>query len=132
VDPIHHIGATVAKGTPIHLLEVVGGGNSGLTDAVVPNSVSDAPLSGTEPLIAIGGLANWTREIIENALGTLGDGVNPLQGAVRFIEGTHASLVFPGVNGDEFDAFMEMGAEMFTFGLSGGTSISFPDTTVIQ
>jgi hypothetical protein len=131
VDPINHIGAATAKGTPIHLIEVVGGGNSGLPDAVVPNSVSDAPLSGTEPLITIGGLANWTREVIEDANETLGDGINPLQGAVRFIEGTHASLVFPGV-ADEFAAFTEMTQEMSTFGANGGTSITFGNTAVIQ
>ncbi|MDP6739262.1 MAG: Ig-like domain-containing protein [Planctomycetota bacterium] len=133
VDPIHHIRAvTVGKGLPIHLLEVVGGGNSGLTDAVVPTSVPDAPLSGTEPLITIGGLDSWTQTQIISSGGTITDGGNPLQGAVRFIEGTHASLVSPGVGVDEAAAFAEMGAEMFTFGASGGTSITFPDTTVIQ
>ncbi|HIK59173.1 MAG TPA: hypothetical protein EYF98_00595, partial [Planctomycetes bacterium] len=132
VDPIHHIGATVAKGTPIHLLEVVGGGSSGLTDAVVPNSVSDAPLSGTEPLITIGGLDSWTQALVNSSGGTITNGGLPLQGAVRFIEGTHASLVSPGVGVDEAAAFAEMGAEMFIFGATGGTSITFPDTSVIQ
>jgi len=133
VDPIHHIGAVVVgKGTPIHLLEVVGGGNSGLPDAVVPNAVSDAPLSGTEPLITIGGLDSWTQTLITSSGGTLGDGVNPLQGAVRFVDGTHASFVSPGVGADESAAFTEMGFEMFTFGASRGMVITFSDTTVIQ
>ncbi len=133
VDPIHHIAAVTARSTPVHLVEVVGGGSSGLPDDVVPNSVPSAPLSGTEPLIEIGGLVDWTRALVDLNGGTLGfSGGPPLQGAVRFIEGTHSSLVFPGATVDELAAYLEMGSETATFAWDLGSSITFPDTTVIQ
>ncbi len=132
VDPVHHIGALAASGDPIHLVEVVGGGNTGVADMVVPNFVADAPLSGTDPLILIANLESWTAQLFNDNGGQINSGISTMQGVVRFIEGTHASLVSPGTTADELAAFSEMGVEMATLGASQGAAINAFDTSVIQ
>ena len=63
-DPINY-GATAASLHPIHLIEVVGGAGS-LPDQVVPNSVENAPLAGTEPLAKVMGLKSTNRSVVDD------------------------------------------------------------------
>ena len=96
------VGTEFSNMTPIHLIEVVGGGLANtaggpdtmptLPDLVVPNSVVGAPLSGTDPLVAAMGLTQVTSS---NTPFTGNPGVEPAQGAVNFLKGKHSSLVVP-------------------------------------
>ncbi len=86
-DPNNHAGALAATGTPVHLIEVVGGnpdenGDTWLSDQVIPNQGS-YPLAGTEPLAALMGLPSVAA-------------TTPGSGIVRFLEGTHSSILDPG------------------------------------
>jgi pimeloyl-ACP methyl ester carboxylesterase len=83
-DPVNY-GAQAASLHPIHLIEVVGGAGS-LPDQVVPNSVVNAPLSGTEPLAKIMGLQSVNRTVTDNK------GVRAI---VRFTQGDHSSILSP-------------------------------------
>ncbi|AKS42959.1 alpha/beta hydrolase [Wenzhouxiangella marina] len=77
-DPINW-GATTVQTNSVLLQQVAG-------DTVIPNFVPGAPLSGTEPLIAVMGLDPIT--------GTTQDPLG-IRGAVRLIQGTHGSLLDP-------------------------------------
>ena len=83
-DPINYA-AAAAKLHPIHLIEVVGGAGS-LPDQVVPNSVENAPLAGTEPLAKVMGLKSASRTVRDDK------GVRAI---VRFNQGDHSSLLKP-------------------------------------
>ena len=106
VDPINFAsllaGTDITNMTPMHLIEVVGGGLADtaggpetmptLSDLVVPNNVVGAPLSGTDPLVAELGLTEVTSA---NAPLTGIPGVNPAQGFVKYLKGKHSSLIVP-------------------------------------
>jgi pimeloyl-ACP methyl ester carboxylesterase len=106
VDPINFAsllaGTDITNMTPLHLIEVVGGGLADtlagsetlptLSDLVVPNNVADAPLSGTDPLVAELGLTEVTSA---NAPLTGTPGVAPAQGFVKYLKGKHSSLIVP-------------------------------------
>jgi pimeloyl-ACP methyl ester carboxylesterase len=113
-DPIN-FAAAAAEYLPIHMIEVVGGADS-LPDQVVPNSVPGAPLSGTEPLAAMMGLASVT-------ITTFGEG-----GIVRFTAGDHSSLLSIEASAA---ATVEMQTEIAGFLSSGGTIIPITDPSVI-
>ncbi|MCF6264347.1 MAG: Ig-like domain-containing protein [Xanthomonadales bacterium] len=111
-DPINWAAAS-AGGNTILLHEVIG-------DAVIPNSVPGAPLSGTEPLIAAMGLATIT-ETVQDAAG--------IRGVARFIPpATHGSLLRPA---DSPSATFEMHRQMASMILSGGTAVGVNDPTVL-
>jgi len=117
-DPNNHAATVVANQTPVHMLEVVGdGGEINLPDQVIPNTTS-LPLAGTEPLAAIMGLS----------------GVNvttPGSGLVRFIEGSHSSLLSPA---DSAAATLEMQtqvASFFSTANAGSPTIVINNTSVI-
>ena len=113
-DPINF--ATSAAGNhPIHMIEVVGGGGN-LPDQVVPNTVTGAPLSGTEPLARMMGLASIT---------TTTSGVD---GIVRFSAGDHSSLLSIAASPS---ATVEMQSEVAGFMATGGFTIPITDTSVI-
>lgn len=83
-DPINMTSAIVD--TPVHMIEQVGGGvnddgSTALPDQVIPNTTS-LPLSGTEPLAAVMGLQGVSS-------------TTPGRGLVRFITGSHSSLLSP-------------------------------------
>ncbi|MEO8010451.1 MAG: Ig-like domain-containing protein [Dokdonella sp.] len=101
------------------LQEVVGGGNV-LPDQVIPNAVPGAPLSGTEPLIRILGLASIT-QTTQSATG--------IRGAVRFIVGDHGSLLSPAASQA---ATQEMQGEMASLLVSGGTVVQIANPSVIR
>ncbi len=121
-DPINYAGAVAASGTPVLLIEVIGGGpQGGLADLVIPNSVPGAPFAGTEPLIAALGLTDIT------ATATGG-----IQGAVRFIEGSHGSLLTPVGTAGDAAAFAEMQSQVRSFHASDGQDVTVTDTAVIM
>jgi hypothetical protein len=126
VDPINHAATASALGTPLHLVEVIGGGpGGGLPDDVIPNCVPDAPLSGTDALITALGLT-----LVTNATGDYN--ASPAQAAVRFIEGLHSSVINPGMTPAELAAFLELQSQAVIFATSGGTLVDITDGSVTQ
>jgi Bacterial virulence factor lipase N-terminal len=93
---------------------------NGCPDAVIPNRVAGAPLSGTEPLIAtmgIPGIATTT----QNAAG--------IRGAVRFLKGDHGSLLSPAKDGP---TTVEMQTQMANMIASGGTAVPVTNASVVK
>jgi hypothetical protein len=111
-DPINW-GATTARTNSVLLHQVAG-------DTVIPNAVAGAPLSGTEPLIAVMGLEPITRSTVE----PLG-----IRGAVRFIQGSHGSLLDPTAS-----PFVtgEMQAQATDMMASGGSEVVVGNSSLIQ
>lgn len=121
-DPINfalpsNAGMLPSKNLLLH--EVVGGG-SVLPDQVIPNSVAGAPLSGTEPLIRILGLASITGST-QSASG--------IRGATRFLVGDHGSLLSPAASAA---ATAEMQGEMASMIVSQGTAVQVANPSVIR
>ena len=107
-DPIN-FAERAAAANPIHMIEVIG-------DQVVPNTVENASLAGTEELARVMGLPAVSATTSGSAL-------------VRFIEGDHASILSPEVS---LEAFTEMQGQTANFAVSGGTMIQINDATVVQ
>jgi hypothetical protein len=116
-DPVNYGFVTAQNAILLH--EVVGGG-SVLPDQVIPNVVTGAPLSGTEPLIRVMGLTPITATTQDP---------NGIRGVVRFIEGDHGSLLSPAASPA---ATTEMQRQMASFMASGGTAVQVTDTSVIR
>ncbi|MBX3726519.1 MAG: Ig-like domain-containing protein [Xanthomonadales bacterium] len=89
-------------------------------DTVVPNAVPGAPLSGTEPMIRVLGLAPITATT-QNAAG--------IRGAVRFNAGDHGSLLNPAAS---MAVTAEMQGQAASFIASNGTAVLVQNTSVIQ
>ncbi len=106
---------TTATGAPI-----AGAPANGCPDAVIPNTVPGAPLSGTEPLVATMGLSAITATT-QNA--------NGIKGIVRFIKGDHGSLLSPA---KDAATTVEMQTEMASMVASGGTAVQVTNTSVIK
>lgn len=117
-DPIN-FGELAAQRHPVLLHEIVGGPESP-PDQVVPNSVPGAPLSGTEPLIRVMGLDAITGSVQDP------DGV---RGAVRFITGSHGSLIDPSTSPA---TTVEMQTQMASMVASDGRAVQVADPSVIQ
>lgn len=113
-DPVI-LGKKAADKHPIHLQEVVGLNGVG-SDKVIPNRVTGAPLSGTEPLISIMGLKSITQ-------------TGTPDGVVRFTEGAHGSLLDPS---NSLAATTEMQAETAVFQAKRGTVIPVFNPTMVQ
>ncbi len=111
-DPINW-GALAVQTNSIVLQQVRG-------DAVVPNAVAGAPLSGTEPLIRVMGLTAITATT-QNPLG--------IRGAVRMIQGGHGSLLSPA-DGPAVTA--EMQGQTASMVASGGAAVVIGNTALIQ
>lgn len=121
-DPINFALATngtLLASKRLLLQEVVGGGNV-LPDQVVPNSVAGAPLSGTEPLIRVLGLASIT-QTTQSATG--------IRGVVRFTQGDHGSLLSPAASAA---ATAEMQGEMASLLATGGAAVQISNPSVIR
>ncbi len=116
-DPINYAARLTARGTPIHLSEVIGGRKFG-PDDVVPNAVAGAPLSGTEPLARALGLES----IFASTM------ANPVRGIVRFTAGGHGSLLDLDIS---VDAFIEMQNQMMEFVTTQGTSVTILNESVV-
>ena len=135
-DPINYASLSANKNILVH--EVVGGsspiaGDSSnaslynangkwLPDQVIPNSVATSPLSGTEPLIAALGLTSI------KATTQSSDG-KAIRGAVRFVTGTHGSLLDPSASPQ---ATIEMQTEMATYLASGGLVVPVNNPAVVK
>lgn len=111
-DPINW-GATTAANNSVLLQQVK-------DDAVVPNAVPGAPLSGTEPLIRVMGLDAITA--------TTADPMG-IRGAVRMIQGGHGSLLDPSA-GPAVTA--EMQGQAASMVASGGATVVINNTSVIK
>lgn len=110
-DPINYGFVTASNRVLLH--QVAG-------DTVVPNAVPGAPLSGTEPMIRVLGLAPITATT-QNAAG--------IRGAVRFTAGSHGSLLDPSASPA---VTAEMQGQAASFIASGGTTVLVQNTSVIQ
>ncbi|MBC3764664.1 VolA/Pla-1 family phospholipase [Neptunicella marina] len=118
-DPVN-FASTIGANTHVHMIEVVGGnpdsqGGTFPSDQVIPNTTS-LPLAGTEPLAALMGLP---------AVSTTTEG----NGLVRFLEGTHSSLLDPGPS---MAATVEMQKQTAAFVASGGAAIVVENTAVVK
>jgi pimeloyl-ACP methyl ester carboxylesterase len=113
-DPINW-GATTVQTNSVLLHQVAG-------DTVIPNAVPGAPLSGTEPLIRVMGLSPIT---------DAGQNVDPagIRGAVRFIQGSHGSLLDPTAS---LAVTTEMQTQATSMMASGGAAVLVGDTSLIQ
>ncbi|WP_395377102.1 Ig-like domain-containing protein [Marinicella sp. W31] len=111
-DPIN-FGALATQTNNIILHEIIG-------DQVITNTVPNAPLSGTEPLIAVMGLQSLSATTVDAA---------GLDGAVRFIEGDHGSILSPAAS---LAATIEMQSQVASFHASAGTALVITNTDVVQ
>jgi dienelactone hydrolase len=116
-DPVNYGFVTAQNRVLLH--EVVGGG-SVLPDQVIPNTVAGAPLSGTEPLIRVMGLA---------PLVTTAQDANGIRRAARFILGDHGSLLSPAAS---VAATVEMQSQMASFIVTGGAAVQVLDPSVLR
>lgn len=117
-DPINYGFASATNAIVLH--EVVGDGASVLPDQVIPNRVTGAPLSGTEPMIAALGLPAITAST---------QSANGVRGAVRFIAGDHGSLLSPAASPA---ATAEMQGQMASLIVSAGQAVQVTNTSVIR
>lgn len=117
-DPINYA-AAAAQLHPIHLIEVVGGPHTP-PDQVIPNTVGDAPLAGTEPLGRLMGLQVVNRST-QNRAG--------LRALVRFSAGDHASLLSPVA---AVGVTAEMQGQILSFFNSEGRALEIIYRPVIQ
>lgn len=116
-DPINH-GAAASASHSIHMIEVVGG-NSSPADQVIPNTVADAPLSGTDPLARVMGLTATTA----NAANAAG-----LHTLVQFNAGDHSSILLPTAS---LAATVEMQTQTAAFMATNGTQLPITNGSVI-
>ena len=111
-DPINWGELTVATNSV--LLQQVAG------DAVVPNAVPGAPLSGTEPLIRVMGLTPIT-QTTQDPMG--------IRGAVRMLQGSHGSLLDPSASPA---VTAEMQGQAASMVASGGSTVVIGNTSLIK
>ncbi len=130
-DPINYVSLMASQAIPTHVIEIIGNDTDNLPDQVIPNVVPTAPLSGTESAIALLGLSGVST--------TTQDVDNTVSGAVRYLYGTHGSILDPrtieGVadNAEKTAAATgEMQRQITDFFSSGGTLISIADETLVQ
>lgn len=117
-DPINYAAAAAAA-HPIHMIEVVGGGGS-LPDQSVPNSVAGAPLAGTEPLARLMAL---------KSIGATAQDAAGIRGIVRFIAGSHSSILDPSPSPP---VTAEMQSETAGFAATAGTILTITNPDVVQ
>lgn len=130
-DPVNYAGTLAATQTPTHLIEVVGNGVDNLADQVIPNTVSTAPLGGTEGAIALLGLSGISE--------TTQSAESPISGAVRYLLGSHSSILSPthqeGITASPeaaARATAEMQSQVANFFSSNGHLISVQDADIVN
>jgi len=85
-DPVNYASDVVASETPVFMIEAIG-------DSVIPNTVENKPLAGTEPLAALLGLDGISTT-------TTSEDGTPVSGIVRFGgDAEHGSLVDSSASG---------------------------------
>ncbi|MBL8258984.1 MAG: Ig-like domain-containing protein [Candidatus Competibacteraceae bacterium] len=117
-DAINY-GAAAAARHPIHLIEVVGG-DGVPSDRVIPNTVAEAPLSGTEPLARIMGLRSLSRSAWDD---------RGLRAIVRFTRGDHGSIINPTA---DVGTTAEMQGQLISFLQSVGTQLDIRFHPVVK
>ena len=136
-DPINYAALTANKN--ILVQEVVGGsaplaGDAAASacatcydasgnwrpDQVVPNFVPNAPLSGTNPLVAVLGATTITSTTLTPT---------GIRGVVRFVTGEHGSLLDPTHSPQ---TTVEMQTEAVNFLASGGTYVPITNPAVVK
>jgi pimeloyl-ACP methyl ester carboxylesterase len=115
-DSINFAFATTGKS--ILAQEVVGDATHP-SDQVIPNTVPGAPLSGTEPLLAVLGLSSITSTTQAVSI----------RGVVRFTQGVHGSLLDPTSSAA---VTIEMQGEMASMLASGGQAVIIQNSSVIR
>ncbi len=114
---------------PLFAMEVIGGGPlGGFPDVVVPNQASGNPLGGTEPFITQAGLAPVS------VTTTVPTGQ---RAAVRYIEGSHSSVLTPVINGQSpaasnAAAYPEMQEALTEFHATEGATVTVTDPALVQ
>ena len=111
-DPINW-GAQAALTNSVIVQQIAG-------DTVVPNFVQGAPLSGTEPLMAVMGLD----PIVETTTDPVG-----IQGAIRMLVGSHGSLLDPSASPA---ATAELQGQAASMVASGGAQVVIGNPSIIQ
>ncbi len=119
-DPINYTTAVATtQAGKIFAIEVVGNGTEGTSDQVIPNSVTTAPLSGTEPLVQYLGTTNLESDTTPVAPGK----------TARFTVGDHGSILDPSAS---LPATTAMQTQMANFVGSRGTYLPVVDASVLQ
>ena len=121
-DPTNYA-ARLAATTPVLLHEVVGGGanddgSTAPSDQVIPNTTA-IPTSGTEALARVMGLPSISSTTV---------GETPQSGIVRFISGSHGSLLNPS---DSVATTTEMQLQVAAYFQSMGTAIVVTNEGVV-
>lgn len=114
-DPINYA-ASAADHHPVHAIEIIGPP----PDQTIPNSASDAPLAGTEPLLQAMELTS---------VGTTVSDPDGLRVAVRFLAGEHGSLINPA---PDPAVTLEIQQEIAAFMTSQGTFLPITNTAIVQ
>ena len=126
-DAINYVGLGATG--PLFAMEVIGGGPlGGFTDLVVPNQAAGNPLGGTEPFITQAGLASVS------VTTTVPGGQ---RAAVRYIEGSHSSVLTPVINGQSpaasnAAAYPEMQEALTEFHATEGATVTVTDPAFVQ
>ncbi len=126
-DAINYVGLGATG--PLFAMEVIGGGPlGGFTDLVVPNLAAGNPLGGTEPFIQQAGLASVS------VTTTVPGGQ---RAAVRYIEGSHSSVLTPVINGQSpaasnAAAYPEMQEALTEFHATEGATVTVTDPALVQ
>ncbi|WOH37838.1 lipase [Thalassotalea fonticola] len=130
-DMMNYAQKLVDTGTPLHTIEIIGDGMDNLPDQGVINSVASAPLAGSTPLIdQLLGLST----VSETTMAEEGT----ISGAVKFLNGHHNSLVWPGTRPESMDAVLsaratqEMQMQIATYFASGAKAIVITDEAVVK
>ena len=126
VDPLNHA-SDAADNHDILLFEVVGDGDSLLSDQVIPNASATAPLAGTEPLIRAMGLT----QIDQSSADTSGDVV------IKYSAGHHGSILTPNDADGNADALSaatigEMHTSLATYIATGSAVVGGVSSSVIS
>lgn len=126
-DPVNYGGVitTAVPGLlPKILMQEVVGSSTSPSDNVIPNTVAGAPLSGTEPLARALNLPPLTQSL------TTQSGV---RGIVRFIAGSHGSLLDPAATpAPSATVTTEMQQQAVTFADSNGLQVTITSTDVVR
>jgi len=119
-DPNNYAAMLAGSKTPIHMLEVVGGGTN-KPDQVIPNQAVAMPLGGTEPLARLLGA-----QALRNQAGNY-----TLTGPViaRFTEGEHSSILSPTVSAA---ATTEMQRQVASFFAARGAGVTVSNAAVLK
>ncbi len=109
----------------LHTVEIVGTpGTDYLSDQTIPNSVATAPLSGTEPFLALIGAKDLnTSAILADGITMVSDGNNTV---ARLLKGTHGSPLLPD------EATVEIHTQTATFIGANAAAIQTTDATLIK